>query len=166
MSVRPLALLVVPLLLSVWPAEVRAQSCRLIELAEPARQALRCARGFTVEIVRPDGRALDAAPSRTPRSIELPSGALLFQAPAGSNFRVRTPHAIATVRGTTFVVDVKRRQTDVFVSEGRVEVTRRRDDASVVLRAGEGVDVSSRGPLKVVGWGAGRVEALLARFGR
>lgn len=142
------------------------QSCRLVALAEPARQALRCAHGFTVEIVRPGGRKLEAAPRRTPRNIELPSGALLFEAPAGSRFRVRTPHAIATVRGTTFVVDVKRRQTDVFVSRGRVEVTRRRDDASVTLSAGEGVDVTPRGPLEVKDWGAGRIEALLARFGR
>jgi hypothetical protein len=49
-----------------------------------------------------------------------------------------------------------------------VTVTRAAAGASVLLRAGEGVDVDGggSGPLRVASWPRERVAALLARFGR
>ena len=85
---------------------------------------------------------------------------------AGQPLDRLTPHAIATVRGTQFAVDVDAGVTSVFVVEGSVEVSRRDGPATVLLGPGEGVDVRPGEPLVVREWPQPRVNALLARFGR
>lgn len=116
-------------------------------------------------------------------TVSLDGGAALVNVPPGrGGFQIRTPHAIASVRGTTWAVDVTAARTSVFVLEGTVSVRRTREDGeAVTLGAGEGVDVAAapgvagterpgdREPLPaltVQRWGAARVAALLARFGR
>lgn len=100
-------------------------------------------------------------------TVRLERGAVLVRAdPGGPDFQIRTPHAIASVRGTLFAVDVTAKGTAVFAEEGAVRVRQIGTIASVTLTAGQGVDVAPGRPLVVRRWGAARVEALLARFGR
>jgi hypothetical protein len=84
------------------------------------------------------------------------------------SFEIRTPQAIAAVRGTQWTVDVAGGKTAVFVVTGRVSVRRvSGGTGSVNLSAGEGVDVEpGTAPLVVRRWPAARASALLARFGR
>ncbi|WP_040489126.1 FecR domain-containing protein [Fulvimarina pelagi] len=91
---------------------------------------------------------------------------LIDGVPQGGDFQILTPHAIATVRGTVFTVDVAEAMTSVFVVEGVVEVTRRDGSEAVSLEAGEGVDVASGEALEARTWPDQRVDELLARFGR
>ncbi|MEM1074182.1 MAG: FecR family protein [Pseudomonadota bacterium] len=114
-------------------------------------------------MLRINDRADDAAP----RIIEVEGGAILINVtPGNAPTQIRTPHAIATVRGTSYVVDATRTQTSVFVIEGAVSVSKLDDASEVTLRAGDGVDVTPDDDLRVQIWGADRAAALLARFGR
>jgi hypothetical protein len=102
--------------------------------------------------------------------VELDSGALMieFKPTEGRrNFQIRTPHAIAAVRGTTWAVEVEPDRTSTLVILGFVEVMRPDAKRGVILRAGQGADVSSgTGPITVKRWPTKRVDALLARFGK
>ncbi len=82
-------------------------------------------------------------------------------------FQIRTPLAIAAVRGSLWIVDAKPGHTAVFVQHGVVVVERRGGSNIVVLRDGDGVDViAERASLVRKRWGAPRAAALLARFAR
>ena len=63
-------------------------------------------------------------------------------------------------------LDVLGGRTSVFVASGRVAVQHREPSPSVILGAGQGVDVVPGRPLDVKTWGAERTAGLLARFGR
>jgi ferric-dicitrate binding protein FerR (iron transport regulator) len=103
-----------------------------------------------------------------PRALKLEGGgALIDVVPGSKQTQIRTPHAIAAVRGTVYAVDVSREVTSVFVVRGIVEVRKANgSDASVRLGPGQGVDVSAETPLKVATWPTDRAARLLARFGR
>ena len=77
-----------------------------------------------------------------------------------------TPHAIASVRGTIYAVDVQGGRTSVFVARGRVAVRIASPPRPSMLGAGQGVDVVPGQPLDVKTWGAERAAGMLARFGR
>jgi hypothetical protein len=63
-------------------------------------------------------------------------------------------------------MEVTPKQTSTLVIAGTVVVARPGEKSSVSLGPGEGVDaITEQGPLIVRRWGAGRVKALLARFG-
>lgn len=133
-------------------------------------QVWRCDNGIT--IVAENGARFelkDANRDGHIDSVELSSKALLVEVPKkprGNPFKVLTPQAIAAVRGTRWAVDVTDAKTSVFVSDGRVGVTRRSRGRGVVLGPGEGVDVEATGPLTVKTWGQARVDALMARLGQ
>ncbi|MBL8709605.1 MAG: FecR domain-containing protein [Rhodospirillaceae bacterium] len=79
-------------------------------------------------------------------------------------FDVRTSTAVASVRGTEYLVDSTDAASAVFVVEGRVAVSSRAGAGTVVIRAGQGVDVTAEYvPLAVKTWGAKRRDAALAR---
>lgn len=79
-------------------------------------------------------------------------------------FDVRTSTAVASVRGTEYLVDSTDATSAVFVVEGRVAVSSRVGAGTVVIRAGQGVDVTAEYvPLVVKTWGAKRRDAALAR---
>jgi ferric-dicitrate binding protein FerR (iron transport regulator) len=102
-------------------------------------------------------------------SVELSNKALLLEVPkkpGRTRFNVVTPQAIAAVRGTKWAVDAEGAKTSVFVVDGRVSVARARGRGSVVLGAGDGVDVETSGELIVKRWPAARVTALMARLGQ
>jgi hypothetical protein len=138
----------------------------------PTDRVLRCGATLTVRpapgtIYRP----LDAGSSQPPGAVQLDSGALLIEFhPAGKrrDFQILTPQAIASVRGTAWAMEVKRGQSSTFVLSGVVQVARANNRAAaVVLRRGQGVDVTDAGgPLEVKQWAPERVLALLARFSR
>ena len=134
-------------------------------------QVWRCDNGIT--IVAENGARFelkDANRDGHIDSVELSSRALLVEVPkkrGGNPFKVLTPQAIATVRGTKWAVDVAEAKTSVFVANGRVGVTRRAARGrGVLLGAGEGVDVEATGPLTVKTWGQPRVDALMRRLGQ
>jgi ferric-dicitrate binding protein FerR (iron transport regulator) len=131
---------------------------------------VRC-RHVTIEVARgADAGLVDDNGDGAPDAVELKAGAVYIEDESqggGRRFQVQTPHAVASVRGTTWAVDVTAQQSAVFVETGRVGVSRLRGGRGVVLGPGEGVDVRpGTTPLVVTRWGAPRVRALLARFGR
>ena len=95
----------------------------------------------------------------------LERGALLFDRPEGSGAGepvVRTPFAIIAARGTRFFVGPSKGVIGVFVERGSVLV--RNNAGRVVLRAGEGTDLTSPdvAPTPPAPWGAPRIAAALA----
>jgi len=102
-------------------------------------------------------------------SVELSNKALLLEVPkkpGRARFDVVTPQAIAAVRGTKWAVDAEGAKTSVFVVNGRVRVARPAGRGSVVLGAGDGVDVEPSGELIIKRWPPARVTALMARLGQ
>ena len=102
-------------------------------------------------------------------SVELSNKALLLEVPkkpGRARFDVVTPQAIAAVRGTKWAVDAEGAKTSVFVVDGRVRVARPAGRGSVVLGAGDGVDVEPSGELIIKRWPPARVTALMARLGQ
>jgi hypothetical protein len=78
-------------------------------------------------------------------------------------FEVHTSNAVAAIRGTEWMVEVKPEATAVMVLEGQVVVRHARPDigGAVVLSAGEGMDMrGNQAPTPPKIWGAARVEAL------
>ncbi len=150
--------------------EAQAQStCNWTTLQNPTRQVIRCG-GDALALEREAGSILviqERQGAAVPREIGLEEGAALIDvAPGAARTQIRTPHAIAAVRGTSYVVDAGPNATSVFVIEGQVDVRKTGNPSTVTLGPGEGVDVSAEQPLQVVRWGSARVAALLARFGR
>lgn len=157
------------LLLTATQASAQSQGCTTTRLTNPPREVLQCANGLTITAEASASYRLQG--ERTPGG---PTGAILnrravlVESPKGEvrPFQIRTPHAIASVRGTIWAVDVGGGRTSVFVERGAVSVSRGGGGREVVLRPGDGVDVADTGPLTVKRWPAQRVRSLLARFGR
>lgn len=151
-----------------WSAAQTATGCTRSELEAPARVLYQCAGGIVLEAEAAAALGfLDEQANDRPTEIELTFDAILIDVEAGSGpFQIRTPHAIAAVRGTLYAVSVTGDVTEVFVSEGEVAVSRADGSDPVVLTAGLGVDVSPGQPLVVRQWQAERVARLLSRFGR
>jgi hypothetical protein len=83
--------------------------------------------------------------------------------PGERRIEVETRNAVASVRSTDWLVDLKPDSTGVFVAEGGVEV-RSRSGGSVVLAPTEGTDVrDGAAPTPARRWGAARRDAALAR---
>jgi hypothetical protein len=152
--------------LAAGPAYAQSiAGCRVTALSDPPREVLRCGSGLTIEAEKSaQYRMLDQ------NKLEVTSRAVLIDVPPGrrGGFQVLTPHAIASVRGTLYVVDVKeeKTETDVFVSRGKVGVRNRSTSESATLGPGEGSDVIPGKPLDAHVWAAERVQKLMARFGR
>ena len=144
--------------LSTAGSPAQTDGCTETRLDDPPRQAWDCG-GLLIEA--------EAGLAFGPGAVTAEEGAVLAEVPPGSgDFQIQTPHAIASVRGTVFVVDVGEHSTSVLVVEGVVEVARRDGPETVTLAAGEGVDVAEGEPLAAQAWQPPRVAALLARFGR
>jgi ferric-dicitrate binding protein FerR (iron transport regulator) len=130
------------------------------------REILHCAGGFNIEL---EQGAVFRFGQGAPPKAEIDSGAVLIDHPArtGSELQILTPQAVASVRGTTFIVDVVNPRTSVFVISGAVAVARRGGSVAVILHGGDGVDVDAgTSPLQRKRWKPARAAALLARFGR
>lgn len=150
-------------------ALAQTQGCALTTLTDPPRQEFRCRDGLTISAERDAAvRFTDSNRDGRPEAADLTGRGVLVEAPSRRGaFQIRTPHAIASVRGTVWAVDVSATRTSVFVAEGQVEVTRATGDEGVRLNAGDGVDVEAgAGPLTVNRWGDIRAKMFLGRFGR
>lgn len=147
------------------PGLAQVPGCRGESLTDPPRQVLRCGTRLTVT-AEGEARFRLREGRGGPSGAELDGSGLLVETP-GRPFQIRTPHAVASVRGTVWAVDVEAGRTSVFVESGRVAVARRGGGRPVRLGAGQGVDVATgTGPLEVRTWPQERVRRLLARFGR
>ena len=167
MGMRLAAVLVVAVA-GCTTAVAQGVGCTTTTLSDPPRQVLRCADGLTVSAESGAAyRLRDANRDGRPEAIELTDKALLIDLPAKprrGGFQILTPHAIASVRGTVWAVDVSATRTSVFVEQGVVRVRQPRVGA-VNLRAGEGVDVDAGArALQVKRWSPQRASALLARL--
>jgi ferric-dicitrate binding protein FerR (iron transport regulator) len=146
-----------------------AAGCRVQALTNPPRDVLRCGTGLALEAEKGTKyKVIDKDRDGRPESVEVSGGAVLVDVTPGrrGGFQVLAPHAIASVRGTLYVVDVKDGETDVFVSRGQVRVSNRSTSESATLGPGEGSDVIPGKPLDAHVWAAERVGKLMARFGR
>ncbi|WP_118134989.1 FecR family protein [Oceanicella sp. SM1341] len=152
------------------PGATTVGPCTTRVLEEPARRAFACTGGLVFEAEAAASLGITLSGEDAPlEEIGLRSGAAWIEdAPApGHTFQIRTPHAIASVRGTVWAVDVDSGATAVFVAEGQVAVAHAdAPSRPVLLGPGEGVDVVPGAPLEVKTWGAARVAALMERFGR
>jgi len=82
----------------------------------------------------------DEKKSNKQEELEMLFGELLSKVPKGVDYRVRTPQAVAAVRGTMFGVGCTGNKTVVYVVEGEVEVYNNK--GKVVCKKGEKTDVS------------------------
>lgn len=139
--------------------------CEPGRAGDPPRIVFTCAGGLVLEAEA--AAAIGIVAKRDADSaVRLAEGAVFVEVPEGRRFQIRTPHAIASVRGTAFAVDVTDESTAVFVVDGMVRVGAVHRPASVILGPGQGVDVRPGEAMTVKSWGASRVAALLGRFGR
>lgn len=139
--------------------------CAPGEAGDPPRAVFTCANGLVLEAET--AARLRVVQDGGSEATAVRAGAVLVTVPDGEPFQIRTPHAIASVRGTVFAVAVGEDATAVFVAEGEVGVVSVMGGAPVTLEAGEGVDVEAGATsLDVRQWSAERAAALLARFGR
>jgi hypothetical protein len=159
------------LLLANLAAHGQTTACRVATLSDPPGDLLTCRDGLVIRTERNSLYQLtDGNRDGRPEGAELTGRGLLIELSPGrgrNRFQIHTPHAIASVRGTIWAMDVTATRTSVFVQEGAVFVTRPGSRSGVTLRAGDGVDVEAAGgPLEVRRWAPQRAAALLARFGR
>jgi len=158
-------------LVALSPQTVAAQTstgCARSDLGDPPRIVYQCAGGVLLEAEAAAVLGIvETEADDRPTEVEISSDAVLIEvAPGSGPFQIRTPHAIAAVRGTVYAVDVTDTMTAVFVSEGDVAVSRRDGSDQVVLTAGFGVEVAPGQPMTVRQWPEERVNGLLSRFGR
>jgi len=123
-----------------------------------------------VEIARfapPGAGAADPVADALLRLVEGILKVAVAEGAAWEAFEVETSTAIASVRGTEWIVEESAKVTAVFVLSGAVGVRSRTLPApagAVMLQAGEGTDVAPGAPPtppKV--WGAARRDAAIAR---
>lgn len=153
------------------PMSVYAQQingCTQSQLTDPPRVVYQCANGLVLEAEAAAALDIQEAPGNArPDTVDLARDGLLIEVEPGSGpFQIRTPQAIAAVRGTEFVVDVQDDMTSVFVTRGEVQVSRANGQEPVSLTPGQGVEVTDDTPLEVKTWPLDKVARLLARFGR
>lgn len=163
--------MIVSVLLVFQAAQASAQmpdNCALTSVSDPDRYVLNCAGNLVIEMDAATKMGIINDPDGLPERVTLSQGTVLIEVePGGATPQIRTPHAIAAVRGTVYAVDIQARSTAVFVVRGAVNVRHLRGSGgSVDLGAGQGVDVAPGLALEVKTWGEARVRKLLSRFGR
>jgi hypothetical protein len=138
---------------------------------DPTEKILRC--GETLTVTPAHGTRYSPIPKAgqpPPAAIRLDGGALLIEfhpSPQKEDFQILTPLAVAAVRGTKWAMEVGSARTSTLVLAGAVAVTNRHLNQYVILREGEGVDISpSDRTIVQKRWGDARVRALLSRFGQ
>ncbi len=149
-------------------AQAQKAGCTVTTYTDPPREVLRCRDGLEISAEKAADYSLIKTRDGRPVAARLEAKGLLIDlGPKRSGgFQILTPHAIASVRGTRWAVDVTPDRTSVFVRDGAVDVRRSGSAAYVRLRGGDGVDVEpGQEPLRVTRWSPERAALLLARFG-
>lgn len=149
-------------------AAAQDAACRREELSAPPRTVYHCPNGLVLEAEAAAQLGLNQAAGQSrPGSATVSDKAVLIEVEPGSgDFQILTPHAIAAVRGTAYIVDVTAATTSVFVIRGKVSVSLPDSSQAVTLGPGEGTDVTTGQPLVSRVWGQPRAARLLARFAR
>ncbi len=153
------------------PAFAQSGECRLVaDDRNPSEKIMRCGDNLVVrEAPGTRYHPVDQQEKEQPKALRLDAGALMIEfhpSDTRKNLQILTPHAIAAVRGTKWVVDVGPARTSTLVISGEVAVGRPHAAPSVVLKPGEGADISpGTGAITAKRWPRKRVRALLARFG-
>jgi hypothetical protein len=155
-------------LLVASSATAQEPSCQRDELPDPPRFVYRCANGLVLEAEAAAqlGLPQDAGQTRAGSATVSDKAVLIEVTPGSGAFQILTPHAIAAVRGTAYIVDVTSTTTSVFVIEGQVSVSLPDGSQAVVLGPGEGTDATPGQSLTSRVWGQERAARLLARFAR
>jgi FecR protein len=153
------------------PVVAQTGECVLVpDDQNPSEKILHCGDYLLIRTVPGTRYRLENPAPRTPEAARLDAGALMieFHGSAGrQNFQILTPQAIASVRGTKWIIEAAGDQTSTFVMAGAVSVVRRNGGRTANLGPGEGADVDAgSGPIVVKRWPAVRVRTLLARFGQ
>jgi hypothetical protein len=162
--------------ISMWLATTTSaisQSGECVLVADdrdPDAKIMRCGDDLVVRTAHGTRyHPIDQQGQKKPKSLQLDTGALMIEfhpSDAQKTFQILTPHAIAAVRGTKWVVEVRAARTSTLVISGEVAVSRLHAKQTVVVKPGEGVDISSKaGSIAAKRWPKKRVRALLARFG-
>jgi hypothetical protein len=162
--------------LSIWLCAIGfsyAQSnvCELVpDEKNPPEKMLKCGDSLLIRSTKGAKYRKLGEGQGVPSGVRLDSGAVMIEFTPGAerkDFQILTPHAIAAVRGTKWIVEVDAKQTSTLVLSGGVTVSRRRPGAlSVILDPGEGADVTATTEkIEVKRWPQKRVKALLSRFG-
>ncbi len=158
-------------LLVAGSAHSQDGGCTLVtDTRNPSEKMLQCGDDLTVRTAKGTRyRQINEKGGESPRAIQVNSGAVMIEfnpSVKRHEFQILTPHAIAAVRGTKWVVEVNAKQTSTLVLSGGVSVSHLQGGQSVILEPGEGADVTSKvGKIEVKHWPQQRVQALLARFG-
>lgn len=145
--------------------------CRLVgDDRNPSEKILRCGDDLVVRAATGTRfRQASQHGNAPPEALQLDSGALMIEfhpTNTQKNFQILTPQAVAAVRGTKWVVDVNGGRTSTLVISGEVAVSRLHANPTVVLKPGEGADITAgTEPFAAKRWPEKRVRALLARFG-
>jgi ferric-dicitrate binding protein FerR (iron transport regulator) len=151
-------------------AHAQAGACVLVpDPRNPPDKILRCGSSLTIKAAAGTIYDRPEAGQQPRESVKFDSGALLieFHATRQRTFQILTPVTVASVRGTRWAMEVNSDRASTLVLAGRVRVQRLKTPDAVVLRSGQGVDVTAAtGPLIVKRWAPQRVKALLARFGQ
>ena len=156
-----------------------AAPARKLAAGAPLRQgdSVSTGRQSRLKIVLEDGSVLQLGAETTltvtlfagPREsrsvlLDAPRGvlrALVEALSPGARFEIRANTAVASVRGTDFMMEMKEGAAAVVVLEGAVVVAG--PGGFVALAPGEGTDVPLGAPPRpVVRWGQARVDRLLA----
>ena len=145
-----------------------ADGCTSQHVTEPARIVYKCENGLVFEAeAAAQFEGLLKNENGVINAVTVSGDAVLIELPTDNGpFQINTPHAIAAVRGTIYVVDVQPENTSVFVIRGVVAVSRTDGSESVDLLAGDGVTIADGEPVVVKQWGTQKVADLLARFAR
>lgn len=145
-----------------------ADGCTAKHVTEPARVIYKCENGLVFEVeAAAQFEGLNKNANGVIDAVTVSRDAVLIELPTDYGpFQINTPHAIAAVRGTIYVIDVLPENTSVFVVRGVVAVSRTDGSQSVDLKAGDGVVMADGEPVVVKQWGEKKVADLLARFAR
>jgi hypothetical protein len=153
-------------------ARAGGAGCTLVPNEHDATEKiLRC--GETLTVTPAHGTRYSPIPKAgqpPPAAMRLDDGALLIEfhpSPQKEDFQILTPLAVAAVRGTKWAMEVAPARNSTLVLAGALAVTNRRLNQYVILRQGEGADISPSDTTVVQKrWGDARIRALLSRFGQ
>jgi ferric-dicitrate binding protein FerR (iron transport regulator) len=102
-------------------AFAQGSGCTLTTYTDPPRQVLQCRDGLEVSAESAADYSLINGPRGRPAGARLQNRGLFIDLSPGrpGGFQISTPHAVASVRGTRWAVDVSSERTSVFVRPRR-----------------------------------------------
>jgi ferric-dicitrate binding protein FerR (iron transport regulator) len=99
-------------------AVAQRSGCTMTTYTDPPRQVLQCRDGLEVSAESAADYSLINGPHGRPIGARLQNKGLFIDLSPGrpGGFQISTPHAVASVRGTRWAVDVSSERTSVFAA--------------------------------------------------